>query len=220
MGSSRQFFGYAGGAPEPLTCPLTRDVFDHLNTDQADKIVAAIVSQYNEVWFLYPDHRDGNGLENSRYISYNWVDRTWARGELDRTSWLDGGVFSGPLATNAAGVLYDQEYGASADGAALVESLESGAFDLDDGEQVMRLAELMPDFEEQSGIPQLTIYSRYEPHGPEETHGPYALTPGLRHLPLNVQGRQARFKISGATSPSFWRYGAPRWNIKATGMKR
>lgn len=218
MGSNRQFFGYAGGAPEPLDCPLTREIFDYLDENQADKIVGSMVGQYDEVEWHYPDVRDGD--ECSRYAAFNFRTREWSRGERARTARIDAGVMSGPLGCAPDGWLYDEEWGASADGAALGEFIETGAFDLEDGEQVMRIGEMLPDLKDQQGIAQVTVFTRYEPQGAWETHGPFTVTSATRHIPLQAQGRQAKIRIAGVSTPSFWRLGAPRLNLKATGMKR
>lgn len=78
LSNSGTFYRYAGGVPQALQSPVRRYVFDNLSKVQGDKIFAFTVSAWNEVWWLYPDLRDGN--ECSRYVAYNYLDNTWSVG--------------------------------------------------------------------------------------------------------------------------------------------
>jgi hypothetical protein len=217
MSTAGQFFGYAGGAPEAIPCPLLRHVFDNLQNAQADKITAGINGLWNEVWWFYPDARDG--VEVSRYVAYNWAEQTWSAGRLARSAWIDASVFERPIAAQPGGAIYDHETGQSADGAALGESLTTGAIDLDDGDVMMRIDALYPDLKDQAGVLQFSLLIRDAPQGPEREVGPFAIGPGTERLPFQAQGRHVRIKLAGASAPSFWRMGAPRFDIKPTGMR-
>lgn len=214
-----QFYEFAGGAPTPIPCPLRASTVNNLVVPQAEKITAAINGAFNEVWWFYPDARDGTG-ENSRYVCFNFVERHWTAGRLDRTAWLDAGVFSGPIAVSPAGVVFDHEIGASADGAPLQERLVSGAIDLADGDTLIRLDGLMPDLRDQQGVAVVRVLMRGAPQGGEQVFGPYTVTPASDVVPFQSLGRQARLVIEGASTPSFWRLGDPRWDLKQTGMRR
>ena len=39
--------------------------------------------------------------ENDRYVVYNYQDDIWYVGSLDRTAWLDRGIFSLPIGAGA-----------------------------------------------------------------------------------------------------------------------
>lgn len=218
MGSNKQFHGYAGGAPETIDCPLKDHVFRHIDYDQADKICTAVVGQFNEVWWFYPDMRDGN--ECSRYVAYNTVDRTWSAGELARSAFIDAGVFAYPIGVSPDGYIYDHELGQSADGAAIGEELISGAFDIEDGDALMRIHGMLPDLKDVAGLVEVSVLTRHEPNGAEQTWGPFTVNAATTRLNFQALGRHARIKIASNSSPSFWRLGAPRWDILPTGMKR
>jgi hypothetical protein len=218
MGANKQFHAYAGGAPEPLDCPLKDHVFKHIDYDQTDKIACGVVGQFNEVWWFYPDERDGN--ECSRYVAYNTIERTWTAGELARTAWIDAGVFTAPIGVSADGYVYDHETGMSADGAAIGEELISGAFDMGEGETLVRVNGLLPDFKGVSGTLQISLLTQMEPNGAETLWGPWTVNAATTRISFQAQGRHARIKIASMSAPSFWRLGAPRWDVIQTGMKR
>jgi hypothetical protein len=220
MAPSGQFFEYAGGPPTPLQCPLLDEVFDNLNFAQAQKVTAAVNSVHDEIWWLYPDLRDGDGRENSRYVAFHVRERHWTAGILARTAWADAGLLAAPLASDAAGVVYDHETGASADGAPLGEWIESGALDLEDGDGLWRIDGAFPDVKGLNGVLQLTLLWRDGPQGAETAFGPFAITGAAQVLKFQSQGRQVRLRYSGASTPSAWRLGEARFDVRATGMQR
>lgn len=93
------FMAYGGAAPQMLPCTLSRDVKDNLAFVQQDKVYASrlVGKNYAEVWWFYPDIRDGN--ECSRYVVLDTINGTWSCGTFDRTAFTDATVFEYPLAT-------------------------------------------------------------------------------------------------------------------------
>jgi len=47
-----------GVPPQILPCPFRADFADNVSQAQVDKIVAASIARYGEIWFHYPDARD------------------------------------------------------------------------------------------------------------------------------------------------------------------
>ena len=66
LANTGNFHSYNGGAPQPMDCTLIRDMFDNIAADQQAKIHAGVNARQNEIWFSYPDARDGD--ENSRIV--------------------------------------------------------------------------------------------------------------------------------------------------------
>jgi hypothetical protein len=220
MSPTGQFFEFTGGPPTPLPCPLLDEVFDNLNWAQAEKVHAAPNTAFDEIWWLYPDRRDGDGRECSRYVAFHLRERHWTAGPLDRTAWIDAGLFAQPIAVTPGGIVYDHETGASADGGPLGEWLISGALDTEDGDAFWRIDGMMPDVENLEGVLQVEILFRDTPQGPERAIGPFAITAAAQVLKFQAQGRHARIRFSSATTPSAWRLGDPRWDVRVTGMQR
>ena len=218
LGSSGEFFVYSGGAPQIVPCAVKRYVMDNLSWVQADKIYAGGNSANSEVWWFYPDQRDGN--ECSRYVIFNYAENHWSIGTWDRTAWVDAGVWQHPLATDTSGYLYFHERLNSADGGAITAYLESAPSDVGDGDALMAVTRIVPDFEDLSGGVQITLKGRLWPAGTETEHGPYTVLPSTERVDLRTTARQMALRIDSASAPSFWRLGALRLDMRQSGAKR
>jgi len=78
-----QFYAWQiGASPQMIPCPILRDFGDNMVGSQKDKVVCTGVSRFGEVWWFYPDARDG--IENSRYVAMSTFDGECAapRGSL------------------------------------------------------------------------------------------------------------------------------------------
>lgn len=212
------FYQYAGGLPTPLNNPSARDFRDNLADVQGSKIYAARLSSQSEVWFFYPDERDG--IECSRYHVYDYVDQTWVSGFYDRTSYVDAGIFNFPLATASDGRVYYQEKDFSNDGSARTTTLESSYFNIGDGDTFALVNGFRPDFDDLRGGGAVTFYSKREPQGPERVYGPYAFTSMTRRISVRIKGRQIKYKITTNAAPSFYRIGMPTFDIVQSGQKK
>jgi hypothetical protein len=217
---SRQgkFYQYAGGLPTPLANPSERDFRDNLADVQGVKIYASHLAARSEIWWFYPDERDGT--ECSRYHVYNYAEQTWVSGLYERTSYLDAGVFPYPLATDPSGFIFYQEKDFSSDGSARATSLETSYFNIGDGDTFASVMGVRPDFDDFKGGALITFMSRNYPQGPERSYGPYAITPGTRWLSVRIKGRQIKYKITTNAAPSFYRTGALTFDVSPSGQKQ
>lgn len=233
--SAAQFFIFRGvgstslGVPEIMPCPLLKDVFDNLDMRQALKCHAGINTKFNEAWFFYPDQRDGN--ECSRVVVASWTQATqeagipWVGHQLARTAWLAPGTFDNPIAlappdADGNGFIFDHETGYSDNGAALGEYIQSSEFDIEEGDNLLRMTGIVPDVKDQGGDLLWTIGTRADPHAPMVTHGPYQSTPTQQRVLFRLMGRQASVRIAGVTPGAFWRLGKIRFDLEKTGARR
>lgn len=218
IGSDKQFYVYTlGGAPELIVCPIREGFADNLAPGQQDKIVCASVSEFGEVFWIYPDARDG--LECSRAIRLSVVDANWARGLFARTAFVDASPASSPVGVTVDGQIYWHERGDSADGGALSWSLSTGAQYLEPGEKRFMLRKWWPDFEGQIGGVTLEIWTREYPQGPETHWGPYMAAADGSQVDLRVSGRIARLKYSGQSAPNRVRFGRQTFDLVTTGER-
>lgn len=211
------FYSYDGGSVQTLQCPLDRDVFDNIAAGQSEKCFAGVNEQYGEIWWFYPDARDGN--EISRYVMLSTRDGTWSSGTLSRTAWCHSAFLCHPVAVTDDGKIYMHELGNTADGDVIGASVETGLFDLADGENMLFVRGCMPDVADQEGALQLTVYTRETARGAETTHGPYALASNTEWIWFEARGRFVRYKFEGVSAPSYWRLGDVRFDLKPTGMR-
>lgn len=218
LSNTGTFYRYAGGMPQALQSPVRRYVFDNLSKVQGDKIFAFTVSAWNEVWWLYPDLRDGN--ECSRYVAYNYLYNTWTTGTFDRTAWLDAGLLRFPLATGVDGRIYFQEKGDSADGASLSWRLESGLSDFGTGQHLKDVYGLIPDFEDLEGGVSLSFKTRNYPSDTLRTAGPFGITTNTDKVDVRLQGRDFSALLEGNSAPAFMRMGTLRLDVRQTGHTR
>jgi hypothetical protein len=91
-----KFYAYTGRV-ETLACTLRNYIFNDLNFNQSDQIVSGTNEEWNEVWWFYPSKSSNF---NDRYVIYNYLDKIWYYGTIDRTGWLDTPLRQFPLAVN------------------------------------------------------------------------------------------------------------------------
>lgn len=216
----RQFYSYSlGGAVQSIACPIREAFADNLAASQGDKVVAATVSEYDEVWWFYPDGRDG--YENSRYVAVPVAGPdlgAWHRGELARTAGIDAGPSAYPCFVTYEGNIYWHEKGNSADGGVRSWSIRSSDTALDEERSVL-IRGAWPDIADQTGPVNLTIYGRQYPQGDQTTHGPYAMAPGLDKVDFKVSAKFVSIEFSGASAPSEARIGRLTFDVKLRGRK-
>ena len=89
-----KFYAY-GGRVETLPCSIRNHVFQNLNYNQAEQIIAGTNEGWNEIWWFYPT-ADSN--VNNAYVIYNHLERIWYYGTIDRTAWSDSSLREYPQA--------------------------------------------------------------------------------------------------------------------------
>ena len=209
------FWRFQGGAPAQLPCSLQDEVFDNLNRSQQTKVYAGVNTANGEILWFYP----AAGNEIDRFIAYNTRENTWYGGILSRTAWLDRGPTGLPMAATADGRVYQHETGVDADGEAMGEYLESGFFDLEDGENVLFLDRFIPDFQHFTGSLTVSFKVAEYPAKAPRVLGPYTVTPDTKFIPFRARGRQASLRIDGGPKGSHWRMGAPRVSVQPDGRR-
>lgn len=219
IGPDLQFRACAlGGAPVILSSPLQAEFADRLANSQYDKVVAATISQFGEVWWFYPDNRDG--YENSRYISLAYLgDPAWSQGILARTAFIDASPTESPMGVDYAGAIYYHERGSTADGAPLSTSIETGDYYFGDGDRTMQIEGMWPDFQDQMGVVSLELVGRLYPQATERSIGPYSLVPGRSKKDFRISARVLRVRFSSNSAPSYYRFGKMEFDAYERGIR-
>jgi hypothetical protein len=209
------FFLYDGQL-RVIPCEVHDHVFNNINESQRGKIIAGINRDYTEVWWFYPR---GAATENSHYVVYNFVDQTWTIGSLARTAWIDRGeVVAAPNAAGADGYLYEHETGTDDASSAMEVYVETGDFDLLDGDQFAYMDRIIPDFKNLTGTADITIKFRDYPQSTQRSKGPFAYTTDTTKIDFRGRGRQVALRVGSSSVGDHWRYGTMRARLKTDGL--
>lgn len=195
--SQSDFFVYDGSL-NILPCPIHNHVFNDINLLQGGKFHCGVSTEFHEIFFFYVS---ADATEIDRYVSYDVLYNTWSMGELERTTWFDNSeVRSKPAAFNASAVFYDHETGATDDGSAMGDYLDTWDFEIDPaGEHVMFIEKLVPDFLRLSGTVQVTFTGKLYPNGDaseDVTKGPFDIVPGTKFVKPRLRARQISMRIA------------------------
>ena len=143
------FFIYDGRV-NVLKCPLLRYIFEDINRQQAQLVYGGTNKEFNEVIWFYCSGGATPSLTIDRYVVYNFRDDIWYYGQLNRTTWIDAGSNTFPLATSG-GYIYSHENGPN-DGQplgaaplAISSYIESAFMDIDEGQFYMLTKRVIPD---------------------------------------------------------------------------
>jgi hypothetical protein len=231
--SDGQFFRYAGSVQE-IPCPILNHVFDDINKVQYAQVYAAQNSNFSEViWYYCSSSSD----ENDRYVIYNYLENSWYFGTMERSTYQDNGVELTPLATEyfptsnlstistingltqGRSVIYAQESGVDADGAALQAFIQSGDGDIADGETFSFINKIIPDFQDQTGNTVITLSVKDYPNDSATVGETLTVNNTTRFVNTRIRGRQSNIKIQNNDIGDNWRFGTLRVNIKQDGKR-
>ena len=208
------FFQYAGTV-QPLRCTVWDDVFRNLNENQLSKIYCGTNLGFNEITWFYPSL---NSTEVDSYVTFQTLDGIWTTGLLSRTAWEDTKTFHYPIGIGSDGMIYYHEIGTSYPGAGN-SFIQSGYFDIADGEDFVFLDKIIPDFADISGTLTITVYGQSFPNGGVKTKGPYTITSTTPYITVRMRARQILLRIDSTSTNAFWRLGAIRTLTAPDGRK-
>ena len=237
MGQDK-FYAYTGRV-ETLPCTLRNHVFMNINFNQADQIICGTNEQWNEIWWFYPKE---NSQWNDAYVVYNYLDKVWYYGDMERTAWLDTPLRHWPQAATTAqnsttGRIYNHENGITENGLPMDAYIQSNDFDIEDGEQFMLMRRIIPDIEFADSVypsdpndPQpkvtLEIKSRNFPGSTFNTNTDDAASvvsavvdTYTDQVFLRARARQMAFKISSSDAITQWQLGSPRLDARTDGKR-
>ena len=162
---SQQAFFMFDGSIKKMPCTVQDYVFEDFSITQQGLVYAGINTDFNEVIWFYASK---NATTIDRCVTYNYLENSWYTNSMARTTWLDRGVYELPYATEyeadetgttptvtgltaGASVVYIHEDGVNDDVDPLDCFIQSGDFDIQDGEQMLSIARFIPDFKNQVG---------------------------------------------------------------------
>lgn len=227
------------GTVKKLPCTVQDYVFKNINLVQGTKVFAGSNGLFNEVtwWYCTSD-----SLRINRYVSYNYLENTWQYGTMPRTAWTDIGIYNLPIAaeylpnsveptpngtstitglTPGRSRIFTHEFGYDANGEPILAYLQSGYFDLGDGDNVMYMKRFIPDFKDQQGDIEVQINLKYYPQVDSEVSSldPYSVSPSTDKVDTRARGRQISIKMTSYDLNTWWRFGTLRVDIQPDGLR-
>jgi len=237
-----KFYVYTGRV-ETLPCALRQYVFGDINLQQNYQVFSGSNEGYSEIWWFYCS---ANSTTVDRYVIFNYLDKVWYYGTLNRSAWLDSPLREFPMgATYQHTIVYHEDGNNDVEvtGVELpINSyIQSSDFDIGDGHNYGFVWRIIPDITfDGSNNPAPAKPSAVFTIRPRQNPGaPYGLsdTPTVASTQsyavvqnYNVQeftqivytrirGRQMAFKISSDTLGTQWQLGVPRMDIKPDGRR-
>ena len=238
MGTDK-FFMYSGRV-ETLPCAIWQFIFDDINKDQAFQVFAGSNEGYSEVWWFYCS-QNSNTVDS--YIIYNYLERTWAYGTMNRTAWLDSGLRQYPMAADEANnrILYHEANVDDVSGLSPVPIeayIQSSDFDIGDGHNFGFVWRILPDLTfNGSNVNQpkvtMTVKPRQNSGAPYGTadrpavnstqnytsRGTYDVQEFDGQVYTRLRARQMSFRIESNTLGVAWQLGTPRIDIRPDGRR-
>ena len=245
--SENGFFRYTGQL-QSLPCLVEDYVYDGLADVPRQHIFAGLNNLFGEVTWFYPG---SGASANSRSVTYNYMDSSserpiWTVSSLARSTWADSSIFGKPHGTeydedatsdatvgNTDGVTtyYEHETGTNQIKAgtttAIAASIESGDFDLGqkglagDGEYMMKIRRVIPDFLTQTGSARVTLNLKNYPTDAQTSSslGPFTTTTSTTKIDTRARARAIALKVDNTGRTQHWKLGTFRLDIQPDGRR-
>jgi hypothetical protein len=231
----QEFYAYSGGVSR-LPCTVRDYVFNDFNENQTLKVTASTNNAFSEVWWFYPS---ANSTENDKYVVYNYQQKIWYYGNLNRTAWLDRGIESSPIAASTDHYLYEHENGfddgSTAPASAISAFIESSQFDMGDGDKFTFINKLIPDLtfrNSTNSTPKATftlktrnfpggeyLQSNAKPIAQSSAASSTVVEQFTEQVNIRLRGRSFALRVDSGETGVTWRLGSPRVDVKPDGRR-
>lgn len=239
MGRDR-FYMYSGRV-EVLPCSLRQYIFNDINNNQSYQVFAGSNEAYNEVWWYYVSESSSNTIVD-KYVIYNYLDRVWYYGNLNRSAWIQSGTQPFPIAADYNGRLLFHENGCDDQSTSATLPIEayvqSSDFDISDGHNFGFVWRILPDVNFNGSttnqpLVTMTVKPRQNsgtPYGAADnpqvqsaqnytTIPAYTVQEFDGQVYTRIRGRQMSFRIESNTVGVAWQLGSPRIDIRPDGRR-
>lgn len=237
-----KFYAYDGRV-QTLNCDLRRFIFNDFNQSQIEQVYSGTNEGFNEIWWFYCS---ANSTTIDRYVIYNYLEKIWYYGTMERTAWLDAGLRPYPMATTydsntQSGRIIYHENGlndnTSGTNNAINAYISSSEFDIDDGQNFGFVWRILPDltFANSSNAPSglsarvnMTLRGLYNSGSGQIDSATGLVSKGSTYviteeftgqIYTRVRGRQMIFEIESDQVNTAWQLGSPRIDIRKDGRR-
>ena len=232
--SDNSFYMY-DGVVKKMPCSVQDYVFDDLSyTNKAD-IACGINTAFNEIIWYYPS---ANATQIDRAVAYNYLENTWYTTSLARTTWLGAYVYELPIATEydasltadnntilgltaGASYVYEHETGNNqADGTAISAFLTSGSVEIADGDELMSVSKLVPDFDNLTNTMTATLTLEQYPQSADTVTTTGSISNTTEKIDVRGRGRAVKIKYQTSTvNDTAWRLGSTKLQLRPDGRR-
>lgn len=204
-----------------LPCTVWDYIFQNLNRDYKERIRCAVNSMFSEVTWYFPSTTSTG--ENDSYVRYNFQEKAWDYGSMQRVAWDDVSALGNPLGTTTTEI-FQHETSNDADGTIINAAFESGYFALAEGEKLVFVDWVLPDMKfgtyGSSGAScEIIIETVDYPGETPRVYGPVTFTSTTQYLNPRLRGRFMSISVASNDLGSFWRIGGIKYRYQETGRR-
>ena len=192
-----------------------------------------------------------NRMVAYNYLDSSPERPVWTTGKLARTAWEDSAIFGKPHATeydssaetsdtdvnyvhgntDGASTYYEHETGLNqvklGQTTAIAANIESGSFDIGqqglagDGEFMMKIRRVIPDFLTQTGEARVTLNLKDFPNQTKASSslGPFTITSSSTKIDTRARAREISLKVENTSTSQFWKLGTFRIDYQPDGRR-
>ena len=223
------------GVVKKMPCSVQDFVFDDLSYTNKNDIAVGLNTAYNEIIWYYAS---ANATQIDRAVAYNYLEGTWYTLSLGRTTWLGAYVYEKPIATEynasatanvstilgltaGASFIYEHESGNNqADGTAITAFLETGSVEIADGDQLMSISKLVPDFDNLANTMTARLTLEQYPQSSSNVTSNASITSTTEKVSVRGRGRAVKIRYTTNTvNDTPWRLGSQKLEIRPDGRR-
>jgi hypothetical protein len=223
------------GVVKKMPCSVQDYVFDDISYTNKNDIAVGLNTAFNEIIWYYPS---ANATQIDRGVAYNYLENTWYTVSLGRTTWLGAYVYELPIATEynasttanvstilgltaGASFIYEQETGNNqADGTAISAFLQTGSVEIADGDELMSVSKLVPDFDNLANNMTATLTLEQYPQSSNTVTTSGTISSTTEKIDVRGRGRAVKIKYETNTvDDTPWRLGSTKIQLRPDGRR-
>ena len=182
----RNFWVYDGSLQQ-LECDVIDFLYADVSLGQVSKINCFTITDFSEVWWLY---QSSGATEIDSYVVWDYRNRVWYTGRLQRTAGIDKGALLTPVMVDQDGQIFNHEQAGIVPSGEGDVFLETGPIDVQLGEKNTVVRAIYPDYEPSASL-SYTLYARQFPLSTEISKSYTAANP----TKTRIQGRSIRLRV-------------------------
>ena len=247
--SENGFFRYTGQL-QSLPCLVEDYVYDGLADVPRQHIYAGLNNLFGEVTWFYPGSgaTANSRSVTYNYMDSSNERPIWTISSLARSTWADSSIFGKPHGneydssassdatvgnTDGVTTYFEHETGTNQIKAgattAIQASIESGDFDIGqspipqqgDGEFMMKIRRIIPDFLTQTGDARVTLNLKNYPTDAQASSslGPFTSSTTTTKIDTRARARAISLKVDNTGRTQHWKLGTFRLDIQPDGRR-